>query len=143
MLGYKILTYTYICSYFMCLFTSDLPVDMCPSRRGKKSFTSLLLSSILCTVYWWQWIMWWKVSRKNDFIHLNSLGIHTIILYVIEHDKCRWGGWSSGHNDIQLYYIHACTCAYTHIFPLTITQEHIAHLKGQCVGIVLMKSHSI
>ena len=29
----------------MCLFTSDLPVDMCPSRKGKKSFTSLLLSS--------------------------------------------------------------------------------------------------
>ena len=71
------------------------------------------------------------------------MGIHTIILYVIEHDKCRRGGWSSGHNDIQLYYIHACTCAYTHIFPLTITQEHIAHLKGQCVGIVLMKSYSI
>ena len=104
----------------LCVFTSDLPANMCPSRRGKKSFTSLLLSSILCTVYWWQWIMWWKVSRKNDFIHLNSLGIHTIILYVIEHNKCRWGGWSSGHNDIQLYYIHACTCAYTHIFPLTI-----------------------
>ena len=37
--------YLYVHSCFMYLFTSDLPVDMCPSRRGKKSFTSLLLSS--------------------------------------------------------------------------------------------------
>ena len=43
-------SYMYVHSCFMCLFTSDLPVDMCPSRRGKKSFTSLLLSSSLSYV---------------------------------------------------------------------------------------------
>ena len=46
-----VIKFLYVRSCFMCLFTSDLPVVMCPSRRGKKSFTSLLLSSILCTVH--------------------------------------------------------------------------------------------
>ena len=54
----------------MCLFTSDLPVDMCPSRRGKKSFTNLLLSS------------------SSSYV----LSTDNIILHVLEH---RYGGQGS------------------------------------------------
>ena len=71
--------FLYVHSYFMCLFTSDLPVDMCPSRRGKKSFTSLLLSSsssyVLSTDIdmYSQYVLCFQYSNVYHIVH----GLHS------------------------------------------------------------------
>ena len=80
MYSYNYINFMYSC--FMCLLTSDLPVDMCPSRRGKKNFTSLLLSSSSSYVLSTDNICTHSMFFVYRFIH----GLHSdnvIILFTI------------------------------------------------------------